>query len=320
MNNDKPDERMATTITKEEISAMVDGEISEFALRRILKESESNPMHALQWEKYQVISSVLKGDIEPIPFRDISSNVMQAIQKDKSAALAAPNNALQNSNAQKSNTHSGEVLPFKTVKNAKSNTKKPHASPSAGPSQRQIGFGLAASCAIAFFGWQYMATQQPPSFAQAEDPATQSIHSIATTHGDTQPSTPSLTDRAKKITNDQAVYRYASTQNNGTLEKDALTQNDDYEPGTKMERINGKEVLWINDFDLDQDSELARTSNQYWMLHHGSQGFKASSTGAMPYSRMINWQISQTSQDAYRQAPVTPVQSNEIHSSPVIVR
>ena len=87
-----------------------------------------------------------------------------------------------------------------------------------------------------------------------------------------------------------------------------------------MERINGKEVLWINDFDLDQDSELARTSNHYWMLHHGSQGFKASSTGAMPYSRMINWQISQTNQNAYRQAPVTPVQSNEIHSSPVIVR
>jgi len=312
MNNDKPDERIATAITKEEISAMVDGEVSEFALRRILKESENNPKHALQWEKYQVISSVLKGDIEPIAFADISSKVMQAIQKDKTAPLS-----IQNSAAQKLGTQTGEVLPFKSAKNEKDSIKNPHQPSSIGISQRKIGFGLAASCAIAFFSWQHLSSQQTPSFAQTEN---QTIKSIAEAHSDIQPSTPSLADKAKKIISDQDVYRYASTQNNGTLEKDALAQKDDYEPGTKMERINGKEVLWINDFDLDQDSELARTSNHYWMLHHGSQGFKASSTGAMPYSRMINWQISQTNQNAYRQAPVTPVQSNEIHSSPVIVR
>lgn len=315
MNNDKPDERIATAITKEEISAMVDGEVSEFALRRILKESENNPKHALQWEKYQVISSVLKGDIEPIAFADISSKVMQAIQKDKLLPLS-----IQNSAAQKLGTQTGEVLPFKSAKNEKDSIKKPHQPSSTGLSQRKIGFGLAASCAIAFFSWQHLSSQQAPSFAQTEN---QTANSIAETRSDTLSSTKQLAEKAKKTTSDQEAqsYRYASTESNAALQKsNTVAQKDDEESNTKMENINGKEVLWVNDFDLAQDSELARTSNHYWMLHHGSQGFKASSTGAMPYSRMINWQMSHTNQGTYRQTPSTPVQLNETLSSPVIVR
>jgi len=45
---------------KERISAMVDGELSEFEVRRVLEEIEANPEFRDYWMKLQVAKSGLK--------------------------------------------------------------------------------------------------------------------------------------------------------------------------------------------------------------------------------------------------------------------
>ena len=45
----------------ESLSALMDNEASEFEFRRILKESEENVDIKLKWERFHMLSAVIKG-------------------------------------------------------------------------------------------------------------------------------------------------------------------------------------------------------------------------------------------------------------------
>lgn len=260
MSYDKSDDRMNS---KEALSSAIDGEVSEFLLRRILKESEHDQDIGAQWERYHMISSVIKGELEPIKFHDISAAVMIAVRD---------NNTPQNTASEKTLTPpTGEVIPFKVVK-PQINTSKPP-----GIKSRWISLSTAAACATIFFSWQYLSV---PDFTPTQ---------AGITEQKTTPAEKAVIAKTEKKTPQE------NGKNNAAL-KLAAANNDTNQQTGKMKNINGKEVWLFDGFDISSDPEAARASNNYWLIHHGAQGFKASSAGVMPYSRMINWQMSQLAQ------------------------
>ncbi len=66
----------------EPVSALMDGEVSDFELRRILDRIESEPELAEAWQRYQLISSVMRNEETASPEIDISSSVMAAISEE----------------------------------------------------------------------------------------------------------------------------------------------------------------------------------------------------------------------------------------------
>ena len=64
---------------KERISAMVDGELSEFEVRRVLEEIEANPEFRDYWMKLQVAKSGLKDKSLGYLDRDISKRVAKEL-------------------------------------------------------------------------------------------------------------------------------------------------------------------------------------------------------------------------------------------------
>ncbi|NHO65553.1 sigma-E factor negative regulatory protein [Aestuariicella hydrocarbonica] len=68
---------------KESVSALVDGEVSELELHRVLKASESDESIRHTWSRYQIISSVLRNDAPSAPQIDLSSAIREAIDAEE---------------------------------------------------------------------------------------------------------------------------------------------------------------------------------------------------------------------------------------------
>ncbi|EXJ11564.1 MucB/RseB C-terminal domain-containing protein [Nitrincola nitratireducens] len=65
----------------EPLSALVDGEVSELELRRILKQIEGNSLEVDKWRRYHLISSLMKNESHSVYTTDLSSAVMSAINE-----------------------------------------------------------------------------------------------------------------------------------------------------------------------------------------------------------------------------------------------
>lgn len=63
----------------ESLSALIDNEVSELELHRILAESEQDPEVRSRWHRYQIASAALRQDYKVEGFVDISSSVRTAI-------------------------------------------------------------------------------------------------------------------------------------------------------------------------------------------------------------------------------------------------
>lgn len=72
-----------TDRSTETVSALMDGEVSDFELRRVLERIESEPELAETWQRYHFISSVMRKEEVSSPSIDISSAVMDAISDEK---------------------------------------------------------------------------------------------------------------------------------------------------------------------------------------------------------------------------------------------
>ncbi len=66
----------------ESISALVDGEVSEMELHRILKASESDDSVRQAWGRYQLIAAVMRNDAPTAPSIDLSGAIRDALQSE----------------------------------------------------------------------------------------------------------------------------------------------------------------------------------------------------------------------------------------------
>lgn len=66
---------------KETLSALMDGEVSELELRRMMKSMQQDPQIADQWHRFQIASAVMKQ--EPVTSFDISQQVMLALDSSE---------------------------------------------------------------------------------------------------------------------------------------------------------------------------------------------------------------------------------------------
>ncbi|GAA0702474.1 hypothetical protein GCM10009104_34840 [Marinobacterium maritimum] len=64
------------------ISALMDGEVGEFELRRTLEQVADDPELAQQWRRYHVARSALKGEAQAGLKVDISAGVMSALEQE----------------------------------------------------------------------------------------------------------------------------------------------------------------------------------------------------------------------------------------------
>lgn len=72
----------------ESLSALMDGEVNELELRRLLKHVEQEPALVKQWQRYQFSAMLLKKEPVALSGHDLSSRVMSAITKaDREASL-----------------------------------------------------------------------------------------------------------------------------------------------------------------------------------------------------------------------------------------
>ncbi|MGC1509676.1 sigma-E factor negative regulatory protein [Ketobacter sp. MCCC 1A13808] len=96
--------------SSEELSALLDGEISELELRRLLKNIESDQELCQKWSRYQLSSAILKGQTRGKALEwqnvDISARVQQAVADEP---------ALEVSAKPKSRIRSGLIKPFANV-------------------------------------------------------------------------------------------------------------------------------------------------------------------------------------------------------------
>ncbi len=96
--------------SSEELSALMDGETSELELRRLLKNIESDQALCQKWSRYQLASSILKGQTQGKALDwqkvDISARVQQAIADEP---------AYQGTAQPKSRIRSGLIKPFANV-------------------------------------------------------------------------------------------------------------------------------------------------------------------------------------------------------------
>lgn len=78
-----------TDRSTETVSALMDGEVSDFELRRILDRIDKEPELAEAWQRYQLISSVIRNEEVADPRIDISGSVMAALAAEPAFQLEA---------------------------------------------------------------------------------------------------------------------------------------------------------------------------------------------------------------------------------------
>ncbi|WP_415885541.1 MucB/RseB C-terminal domain-containing protein [Neptuniibacter sp. QD37_6] len=76
----------------ESVSALMDGEVADFELRRTLDRIEQEPELVEQWQRYHLVRSVMKNEEAELSGFDISGQVMQALDQepDLEVVTAAP--------------------------------------------------------------------------------------------------------------------------------------------------------------------------------------------------------------------------------------
>lgn len=72
----------------ESISALMDGEVADFELRRTLDRMEQEPELGEAWQRYHLIRSVMRNEEVAPPELDISSQVMAAIAEEPALEIA----------------------------------------------------------------------------------------------------------------------------------------------------------------------------------------------------------------------------------------
>lgn len=68
----------------ESLSALMDGELDELSMRRLLNDLDSDPAIKAQWARYHLARDAIKGDTSPFAGLDISSAVSEALQSEPS--------------------------------------------------------------------------------------------------------------------------------------------------------------------------------------------------------------------------------------------
>jgi negative regulator of sigma E activity len=69
---------------QESLSALLDGEVSDFELRRTLEQIGQDPQLGRQWQRYQTARSALKREPIALPGVDISDRIMAALETEPS--------------------------------------------------------------------------------------------------------------------------------------------------------------------------------------------------------------------------------------------
>lgn len=123
---------------KETLSALMDGEVNEFELRRLLKLDHDKQESDECWNRYHVISAIMKR--EPVTSYDLSHGVMQALEE-----------AVETPESEKSNS-----------------TQESTSSPFSGMLRSFVSMGVAASVtAVVILGPNWLAQEDsaiaPPS-------------------------------------------------------------------------------------------------------------------------------------------------------------
>lgn len=77
----------------EELSALMDGEVSEMELRRVLKNTQRDSALALKWSDYQLTASILRaethGSAEHWSSVDLSGRISEALEKEPAIDVAS---------------------------------------------------------------------------------------------------------------------------------------------------------------------------------------------------------------------------------------
>lgn len=76
-----------TERSTESVSALMDGEVADFELRRTLDRIEDEPELAEAWQRYHLIGSVIRKEEVALPSVDISNSVMSALDGDSEYEL-----------------------------------------------------------------------------------------------------------------------------------------------------------------------------------------------------------------------------------------
>ena len=122
---------------KEDISALMDGEVSEQEMQQSLREMRNDPEQRDCWEQYHIIGDALRNNLPPNLNRSFVNSVSQAIAKED---LPAP-----------------QVIPLIQKTNNSTKLRHPIANPF-------TGFALAASVAmVAYLGVGMIAVDEQAS-------------------------------------------------------------------------------------------------------------------------------------------------------------
>lgn len=78
----KPEVNVMTERSTESISALMDGEVADFELRRTLDRIESDPKLSEAWQRYHLVRSVMKNEEGAELKVDISASVMAALDSE----------------------------------------------------------------------------------------------------------------------------------------------------------------------------------------------------------------------------------------------
>ena len=69
-------------VMREKISALADGELSEFATRRILSEIKQNPAYSEFWRNIHLVRDLFDESEDTLYERDISTNLRSRLRDD----------------------------------------------------------------------------------------------------------------------------------------------------------------------------------------------------------------------------------------------
>lgn len=83
-------QKQRVTGMEESISALVDGEVSEMELHRVLKATETDAAARQTWTRYQLISATLRNDVPAMPQIDLSAAIREALDAEEPLQVAQP--------------------------------------------------------------------------------------------------------------------------------------------------------------------------------------------------------------------------------------
>lgn len=93
---------------EESLSALMDGEISELELRRLLKASDEDYAELRDsWAASQMASSAMKKDVPAIDLRDLSASISAAIDEEPAHSTNSVDSKKENTKASKQSLWSG---------------------------------------------------------------------------------------------------------------------------------------------------------------------------------------------------------------------